>query len=99
MTELLQRVSILFTLKFFFTNPIWPFTVAVDILLNLIQHLKDKFDHVPLQSQKAIAIQNIAAKKTTPYTQLAHRLMEHIISQASRRRFEQLGFSWEANGG
>jgi hypothetical protein len=29
---------------------------------------------------------------------LAKRLMEQITSQTSRRRFEQLGFNWEANG-
>ena len=63
-----------------------------------IQHLKDRFDTVPLQPKSAVAIQNIAARKTTRYPQLSKRLMEHLTSQASRRRFEQLGFSWEANG-
>ena len=63
-----------------------------------IQHLKDRFDPVPLQPKSAVAIQNIAARKTTRYPQLSKRLMEHLTSQASRRRFEQLGFSWEANG-
>lgn len=63
-----------------------------------IRHLRDRFDNVPLQPKRAVAIQNIAARKTTPYPQLAKRLMEHLTSQASRRRFEQLGFNWEANG-
>jgi hypothetical protein len=30
------------------------------------------------------------------YPQLAQRLMRHVTSDASRRRFEQLGFNWEA---
>jgi hypothetical protein len=45
-----------------------------------------------------MAVQNIAARKTTRYPRLAKRLMERLTSRTSRRRFEQLGFSWEANG-
>jgi molybdate transport system substrate-binding protein len=62
-----------------------------------VQHLKEKFVFFPLQSASAIAIQNVAAKKTTPYPQLAERLVEQLTSEDSRRRFEQLGFTWEAN--
>ena len=61
-----------------------------------VQHLKDKFDTVPLKPARAIAVQNVAARKDTPYPQLAQRLMENIASDVSRRRFEQLGFNWEA---
>ena len=61
-----------------------------------IQHLKTKFDAVPLKPARAVAVQNIAARKDTAYPQLAQRLMWHIISDTSRRRFEQLGFNWEA---
>ncbi len=63
-----------------------------------IRHMIDRFDSVPLQPKRALAVQNIAARKTTPYPRLVRRLMEHLTSQISRRRFEQLGFSWEANG-
>jgi len=63
-----------------------------------IQHMKDRFATVPLQPKRALAVQNVAASKTTPYPRLAKRLMEHLTSQTSRRRFEQLGFNWEANG-
>jgi len=62
-----------------------------------IQHLKNKFDSVPLKPASAIAVQNIAARKGTDCPQLAQRLMLHITSDASRRRFEQLGFNWEAS--
>jgi len=61
-----------------------------------IQHLKTKFDAVPLRPARAIAVQNIAARKDTAYPQLAQRLMRHVTSDTSRRRFEQLGFNWEA---
>jgi len=61
-----------------------------------IQHLKTKFDAVPLKPARAIAVQNIAARKDTAHPQLAQRLMRHVTSDASRRRFEQLGFNWEA---
>ena len=61
-----------------------------------IQHMKDRFHYLPLKSARAVAVQNVAAKKTTAYPQLARRLMERITSDTSRRRFEQLGFSWEA---
>jgi len=61
-----------------------------------IQHLKNKFDSVPLKPARAIAVQNIAARKETACPQLAQRLMRHVASDASRRRFEQLGFNWEA---
>jgi ABC-type molybdate transport system substrate-binding protein len=63
-----------------------------------IRHLRGRFDAVPLQPKRALAVQNVAASKTTPYPHLAKRLMEHLTSQTSRRRFEQLGFNWEANG-
>ena len=42
------------------------------------------------------AVQNVAANKTTPYPRLAKRLMTRLASATSRRRFEQLGFQWEA---
>jgi len=61
-----------------------------------IQHLKTKFDAVPLKPARAIAVQNIAARKDTAHPQLAQRLMRHVTSDVSRRRFEQLGFNWEA---
>ena len=63
-----------------------------------IQHMKDRFATVPLKPKRALAVQNVAARKTTPYPRLAKRLMEYLTSQTSRRRFEQLGFNWEANG-
>ena len=63
-----------------------------------IQHLKDRFDTVPLQPARALAVQNVAARKTTPYPRLAKRLMVRLTSAASRQRFEQLGFGWEASG-
>ena len=63
-----------------------------------IRHMKDRFATVPLQPQRALAVQNVAASKTTPYPRLSKRLMEQLTSQTSRRRFEQLGFNWEANG-
>ena len=61
-----------------------------------IQHLNERFDYVPLQKKYAIAVQNIAANKTTEYPTLAGRLMTRLASIKSRRRFEQLGFRWEA---
>ena len=61
-----------------------------------IQHLKTKFDAVALKPVRAIAVQNIAARKDTAYPQLAQRLMRQVTSDTSRRRFEQLGFNWEA---
>ena len=32
-----------------------------------VQHLEGQFDFVPLQPKYAIAVQNVAANKTTPY--------------------------------
>jgi molybdate transport system substrate-binding protein len=61
-----------------------------------IQHLKNKFVAVPLTPARAIAVQNIAARKDTAYPHLAQRLMRYVTSDTSRRRFEQLGFNWEA---
>ena len=61
-----------------------------------VQHLMDRFDFVPLQPKYAIAVQNVAANKTTPYPRLAKRLMSRLASAASRRRIEQLGFQREA---
>jgi ABC-type molybdate transport system substrate-binding protein len=63
-----------------------------------IRHMKDRFATVPLQPKRALAVQNVAARKTTPYPRLSKRLMEHLTSQTSRLRFEQLGFNWEVTG-
>jgi len=62
-----------------------------------VQHLKQNFDFLPIPSPHAIAIQNVAAKKTTPHPELARRLMEQITSEISQRRFKQLGFTWQAD--
>ena len=61
-----------------------------------VQHLEGQFDFVPLQPKYAIAVQNVAANKTTSYPRLAKRLMTRLASATSRHRFEQLGFQWEA---
>ena len=39
-----------------------------------IRHLRGRFDAVPLQLKRALAVQNVAASKTTPYPHLAKRL-------------------------
>ena len=62
-----------------------------------IQHLNERFEFVPLEKNYAIAVQNVAARKTTIYPNLASRLMTRLASITSRRRFEQLGFQWEAD--
>tara|TARA_B100000459_G_C8559575_1_gene193357 strand:- start:620 stop:1042 length:423 start_codon:yes stop_codon:yes gene_type:complete len=62
-----------------------------------VQHLNGSFEFVPLENDYAIAVQNVAASKTTIYPNLATRLMERLGSITSRRRFEQLGFQWEAD--
>ena len=62
-----------------------------------IQHLDERFEFVPLEKKYAIAVQNVAARKTTIYPNLASRLMTRLASITSRRRFEQLGFQWEAD--
>ena len=59
-----------------------------------IQHLEDRFDAIPLTQEKATAVQNMAARKDTPYPFLAQRLMKKLSSADSKRRFEQLGFTW-----
>ncbi len=62
-----------------------------------VQHLNERFEFVPLEKEYAIAVQNVAARKTTIYQNLARRLMTRLASITSRRRFEQLGFQWEAD--
>ena len=62
-----------------------------------VQHLNERFEFVPLEKKYAIAVQNVAARKTTIYPNLASRLMTRLASITSRRRFEQLGFQWEAD--
>ena len=59
-----------------------------------IQHLKEKFDYVVLPQEKATAVQNVAARKDTPYPLLAKRLVGQLASSDSKRRFQQLGFTW-----
>ena len=61
-----------------------------------IQHLNERFVAVPLKAERAVAVQNVAARKDTLYPQLTKRLMLQLVSDTSRRRFEQLGFSWVA---
>ena len=59
-----------------------------------IQHLQDGFDYVKLTQERATAVQNVAARKDTPFALLAKRLVQHLASNDSQRRFEQVGFTW-----
>ena len=59
-----------------------------------IQHLQDQFDYVTLSQERATAVQNVAARKDTPYPLLANRLVNYLASRDSQRRFEQVGFTW-----
>ncbi len=60
------------------------------------QQLTDQFDLIPITSDTARAVQNIAIGKKTRYPQLSTRLLSAIVSEPSRSRFLSEGFAWEA---
>lgn len=60
------------------------------------QHLTDRFELIQIDLPRARAVQNVAVGKKTKYPHLSARLMEAILSAASKERFEGNGFSWEA---
>lgn len=58
------------------------------------QNLSDQFELVPIDHERARAIQNIATARETRYPALARRLTRAITSAISQQRFEQQGFQW-----
>ena len=61
------------------------------------QNVGDAFEIVRLSNEEAVAVQNIAPSRTTPYPALAERLIVAIQSKTSKVRFEQQGFQWRVN--
>ena len=61
------------------------------------QNVGDAFEIVRLSNEEAVAVQNIAPSRTTPYPALAERLIAAIQSKTSKVRFEQQGFQWRVN--
>jgi molybdate transport system substrate-binding protein len=57
---------------------------------NLAEHL----DLVEIGLPGTTAIQPYAVAKQTPYKQLLARFFDHVLSPASRIRFETVGFRW-----
>jgi len=55
-----------------------------------------KAELIPIEDDKAIAIQPVAVRKGTKYPQLMHRLIDRIYSNLSKQRFERVGFEWLA---
>ena len=60
------------------------------------QNLPDSFEFVRLEHELAVAVQNIATARATPYPALVSRLIEAVHSATSRKRFEMQGFQWRA---
>lgn len=60
------------------------------------QNLSDEFEIIPIDHERAKAIQNIAAARETPHPALARRLIAAIMSDTSQKRFELQGFRWQA---
>lgn len=58
------------------------------------QQLSEEFEVVPVEEDGALAVQNIATARDTPYPALSSRLTKAIRSEVSRKRFEVQGFTW-----
>ena len=56
---------------------------------------EDKFDILPIDHPLALAVQNIAVARNSPYPALSARLMKQILSVSSKERFEANGFTWK----
>jgi ABC-type molybdate transport system substrate-binding protein len=57
---------------------------------------KNELEPIAIDIPCAIAAQPIAIGRETPVPQLTLRLLDAIKSQASKERFENAGFRWQA---
>lgn len=58
------------------------------------KNLPGNFELVPIEHERATAVQNIATARSTAYPSLAARLLQALQSETSRERFERQGFQW-----
>ena len=61
------------------------------------QEILEDFDLIPIDHGLARTVQNVAVARQSPYPALAGRLMDTLLSTASRARFESSGFSWQGD--
>jgi ABC-type molybdate transport system substrate-binding protein len=67
---------------------------AVVVYLSNAKLVEDKFDIVPIDLPCAV-VQPVAAAKDSDHKHLVARLIRALKSDESRRRFEEMGFSWK----
>ena len=60
------------------------------------QNLTDRFELIDIDQATAKAVQNVAVGRETKYPLLTERLLSAILSEESRSRFVDQGFTWEA---
>jgi len=60
--------------------------------------VRHQFDVIKINIPDAKAFQRIAVGKDSHYKHLSRRLIDAILSDESRDRFESLGFDWQAEG-
>ena len=66
---------------------------ALSHAANVAEH----FDLIEIGLPGSTALQPYAIAKQTPHKQLLRRFFEHVLSPASRSRFETVGFRWAGN--
>ena len=59
------------------------------------QNLSDDFEIVPVDNERAVAVQNIATSQQSLYPALISRLKQALTSATSQKRFELNGFQWQ----
>ena len=58
---------------------------------------QEKLEIISIDRDDALAVQNIAVGKASPYQQMGQRLMAAILANDSRQRFLENGFWWRGN--
>jgi molybdenum ABC transporter molybdate-binding protein len=72
---------------------------AVVAYLSNAAEAADELEAIRIDVPCAVAVQPLAVGKDCRYLQLTRRLSEALRSEASRQRFEALGFRWQAGAG
>ena len=72
---------------------------SLDVVIAYRSNIKEflnELDGIPIEGIKcATPSQPIAISKNTAHPDISKRLMEYLVTEESRERFESLGFGWE----
>ena len=71
---------------------------AAVVYVSNTTEVRDQLEIIPLNVPGAVAVQTFSVGGNSTHKQLAERLLEALQTEASRARYETLGFHWRGGG-